>query len=72
MIVVEGVWVVMLVMVSMKTDTEVWIDVLGVDCVSCNTPCSGLTIAIAKMSKTITATAMRDANASSSLSWRFK
>ena len=73
-IVVEAVWVEMLMTVSVERDTKVTIEEVTpcVDCAPCNTPCSGLTIAMAKMRETITETAMRDANTSSSLSWRFK
>jgi hypothetical protein len=73
-IVVEAVWVEILMIVSVERDTEVTVEEVTprVDCPPCNTPCSGLTIAMAKMRETITETAMREANTSSSLSWRFK
>ena len=59
--------------VSVERDTEVCVEVLvPEDWVPCSAPCSGLTIAIAKISETITETAIRDAKTSSSLSCRFK
>ena len=69
-IVVASVWVEMLMTVSVERDTEVTIEEVTpcVDCPTCNTPCSGLTMAIAKMRETITETAIRDANTSSNLS----
>ena len=71
--VVEPVWVVVVIRASAESDPEVTTAVVpSDDCVSCRTSCSGLTIAIAKMSVPITEIAIRDANANSSWSWRFK
>jgi len=44
----------------------------SVDCETWSTPCSGLTTAIAKTREITTETAIREANASSILSWPFK
>ncbi len=72
--VAEAVTVVTVITVSVERMTDVWFVELfkpKLDCDPWSTPCSGLTIAIAKMRETITEIAIRDANTSSNLSWRF-
>jgi hypothetical protein len=74
-IVVEAVSVMIVMTVSVERTIDVWlVEVLPaiLDCDPWSTPCSGLTIAIAKMRETITETAITDAKTSSNLSWRFK
>jgi len=73
--VVEAVSVMIVTTVSVERTIDGWlVEVLPatLDCDPWSTPCSGLTIAIAKMRETITETAITDAKTSSNLSWRFK